>query len=210
MLTVQSDNITASAWLDRKVVNMMATGYDGSEIGKVLRRQKDGSRKEVPCPIACVEYNKYMGGVDRGEQLRGYHQSNFKSRKLYKYIANFLFGVAVTNSFIFFRLKNSGQKTCIKSFREKLALQLIGNYCSRQKVGRCGGQYLPQLAIQHFPRKPATNTSERKRGKCSVCLEKNKRKDTQWYCGECKVWLCHTGMRDDCFLCFHSRNDVET
>ena len=116
MLTVQSDNITASAWLDRKVVNMMATGYDGSEIGKVLRRQKDGSRKEVPCPIACVEYNKYMGGVDRGDQLRGYHQSNFKSRKFYKYIANFLFGVAVTNSFIFFRLKNSGQKTCIKVF----------------------------------------------------------------------------------------------
>ena len=74
MLTVQSDNITASAWLDWKVVNMMATGYDGSEIGKVLRRQKDGSRKEVPCPIACVEYNKYMGGVDRGDQLCGYHQ----------------------------------------------------------------------------------------------------------------------------------------
>ena len=82
MLTVQSDNITASSWLDRKVVNMMAAGYDGSEIGKVLRRQKDGSRKEVPCPIACVEYNKYMGGVDRGDQLRRYHQSNFKSTSI--------------------------------------------------------------------------------------------------------------------------------
>ena len=118
--------------------------------------------------------------------------------------ANFLFGVAVTNSFIFFRLKNPGQKTSIKSFRENLILQLIGDYCSRQKFGRCGGQYLPQLAIQQFPRKPATNNSERKRGKCSVCLQKNKRSDTQWYCGECKVWLCHTGMRDDCFLRFHS------
>ena len=163
MLTIQSDNITASAWLDRKVVNVIATGYDGSIIGKVLRRQKDDSRKEVPCPIACVEYNKYMGGVDRGDRLHGYHQSNFKSREFYKYIAKFLFGVAVTNYFIFFRLKNPGQKTCIKSFREMLALQLIGNYCSRQKVGICGGQYLPQFAIQHCPRKPVTNTSERKR-----------------------------------------------
>ncbi len=64
--------------------------------GTVLRRQKDGSRKEVSCPVAVVDYNKYMGGVDRGDQLRGYYQSNFKSRKFYRYIAHFLFGVAVS------------------------------------------------------------------------------------------------------------------
>ena len=129
---------------------MMATGCDATSTGMVIRRQKDGTRKEVPCPIACVEYNKYMGGVDCGDQLRGYHQCRFKSRNFYKYIANFLFGVAVTNSYILFSFASIVQvkKTEFK-FREKLALGLIGDYCTRQKVGRCGGQYLPQLAIQH-------------------------------------------------------------
>ena len=58
---------------------MMATGYTGSEIDTVVRRRKDGSRKEVPCPIACVQYNNYMGGVDLGDQLRGYHQSTSRA-----------------------------------------------------------------------------------------------------------------------------------
>ncbi len=79
-LTVQSDHITASAWLDRKMVNVMATGCDTSKDGTVLRCQNDGSHLEVSCPVAVVEYNKYMGGVDRGDQLRGYYQCNFKSR----------------------------------------------------------------------------------------------------------------------------------
>ena len=207
---MQSDNIMASAWLDRKVVNMMATGCDATKVGTVLRRQKDGSRKEVSTTTTCIQYNKYMGGVDLGDQLRGYYQSRFKSRKFYKYIANFLFGVAVTNSFILYRLNHPGKKSCIKTFREELALQLVGDYCTRQKIGRCGGQYLPQLAIQHFPRKPATTIGDRKRGKCTFCLQQKKnRRDTQWFCAECKVWLCHTGISDDCFLKWHSRVDVE-
>ncbi len=198
---MQSDNIIASAWLDRKTVNVMATGCDPTMTGTVLRRQKDGSRKEVSCPVAVVDYNKYMGGVDRGDQLRGYYQSNFKSRKFYRYIAHFLFGVAVTNSFILYKLNNPGIKHInIKSFREKLALQLTENYCTRQKAGRCGGQYLTLLSVQHFPRKfESTAGTERKREKCTSCLRKKQCKNTQWFCPECKVWLCHTGGDDDCF-----------
>ena len=209
MLTVQSDNVVASAWQDRKVVTMMATGYDATKVGTVLRRQKEGSRKQVPCPIACVQYNKFMGGVYHGDQLRGYYQSNFKSRKFYKYIANFLFGVVITNSYILFSLNNPGNNNCIKSFREKLALQLLGSYCSRKMAGMCGGQYLPQLAIQHFPRKSGDNNACKKRGKCTICLSNKNRCDTLWLCRECKVWLCHTGTSDDCFLKWHSRPQVE-
>ncbi len=188
----------------------MATGYDPTEVDTVLRRQKDGSRKEISCPVSVAEYNKYMGGVDRGDQLRGYHQCNFRSRKFYKYIARFLFGVAVTNSFVLYKMNNSGQKHHIKYFREKLALQLTEDYCTRHKAGRCGGQYLPRLTVQHFPRKyEAMTGTERKRGKCTLCLKKKQRRNTQWFCTECKVWLCHTGESNDCFLEWHSLPETE-
>ncbi len=191
-------------------MNVMSTGCNTSKDGTVLRRQKDGSRTEVSCPVAVVEYNKYMGGVDRGDQLRGYYQCNFKSRKFYKYIGHFLFGVAVTNSYILYHMNNPGKKHNIKSFREKLALQLTEDYCSRQKAGRFGGHYLPRLAIRHFPRKFENVTgSWKKRGKCSLCLKNRKRHDTPWFCMECRVWLCHTGETEDCFLLWHSHSETE-
>ena len=81
---ILTDNVIASDWLDRKVVTIMATGCESGEVGIVLCTQKDGSRQEVPCPSACVKYNKFMGGVDRGNQLRGYYQYHLKSRKFYQ------------------------------------------------------------------------------------------------------------------------------
>ena len=47
MLTVQSDNITA---FDRKVVNMMATGYNGLKIGTVFVAEKMAADKKFPVP----------------------------------------------------------------------------------------------------------------------------------------------------------------
>ena len=85
-MTVQSDNVGASKWLDRNEVTLLYTGYDPSEQGTVMRRTKDGTRVPIPCPIACVAYNKHMGGVDRGDQLRAYYSTKMKSRKFYKYI----------------------------------------------------------------------------------------------------------------------------
>ena len=96
---------------------------------QVVTQWKLVRRKEVSCPIALVKYNQYMGGVDHGDKLRGYYQYHLKCRKFYKYIAYFLFEVSVTNSFILFVMKNE-TKICLKTFREKLALELIGDYCS--------------------------------------------------------------------------------
>ena len=81
--SVQSHNVVASCWLDRKTVTVMSTGYDPAKIDTVLRTQKDGTRIPVPCPTACAEYNKYMGGVDHGDQLRGYYHVRMKCRKFY-------------------------------------------------------------------------------------------------------------------------------
>ena len=88
---MQSDNIMTSAWLDRKVVTMMATGCDATEVGTVLRRQKDGSRKEVSTTTTFIQYNKYMGGVNLGDLLRGYYQCRFKSRKILQIHCQFFY-----------------------------------------------------------------------------------------------------------------------
>ena len=182
----------------------MYTGCDPTEKGTVMRRQRDGTREPIPCPAASINYNQHMGGVDLGDQLIGYYHLRMKSRKFYKYIANFLLDVTITNAFILYCASHPGTKVKNLKFREWLATDLIGDYCSRRRPGR-GRCPIKPLPITHFPTKISSINSERKRGKCALCQERKHRADTQWFCRECGVWLCHQGTEDDCFLYWHKQ-----
>ena len=63
----QKGGVSACAWLDRKVVMSMFGNTQPSSTGSVLRRQKDHTCTPVHCLESIVLYNKYMGGVDRGD-----------------------------------------------------------------------------------------------------------------------------------------------
>ncbi len=196
--------------MDRKIVMTMSTNSQPSAVGTVFRRQRDGSRQPVSCPQAIISYNQYMGGVDRGDQLRGYYKCRVKSRKFYKYIFYFLLDVAITNSFVLQqgwspRPRPRNAIKTIKAFHLQLAQEQIGDYCSRRRAGRGGSALLP-LPLRHYPVKvPPSHPNERKRGRCAHCSSAyHKRADTQWFYRECAVWLCHTGHDDsDCFLSWH-------
>ena len=206
LLTLQSGNVVANAWMDKRIVMVLSTGCNPFITGYVQRKEKNGSRVEVECPEAVILYNKHMGGVDRGDQKRGYYQCRTKSRKFYKYIFYFLFDVAITNTYILLRQFSEYPVTNIKDFRIELAKQLIGDYCSRRRPGRGGGLLRP-LPLRHFPIKVKSDTRHNwhKRGRCARCKATNRRVDSVWWCEECSVWLCHTGDSDtDCFLAWHA------
>ena len=78
--TMQRGKVSASVWMDNKPVTVMSTNTQPSATGSVLRRQRDCSRISVPCPEAILSYNAHMGGVDQGDQLRGYYSCRTKSR----------------------------------------------------------------------------------------------------------------------------------
>ena len=89
---------------------------------------------QVPCPESIISYNKYMGDVDRGDQLREYYSFRTKSRKFYKYIFTFLLDVAITNAFILLKHNTGTNKFAnIKSFQMQMAKELIGDYCSQTR-----------------------------------------------------------------------------
>ena len=186
---------------------VMSTAAQPMATGSVLRRQKDGTRIAVPCPQSVIEYNTHMGGVDRGDQLRGYYCCRSKSRKFYKYIFHFLLDVAITNAYILQRHYLPGRsKMSVLDFRLQLAKELIANYCTRRRAGR-GGSAIRSLHLRHFPVKVNDETTplKRKRGRCAQCIKAHSCTDTSWFCQECAVWLCHTGDSDDCFYIWHIR-----
>ena len=96
----QKGSLVASVWRDRKLVYVMSTNCPPTGNTKVQQKEKDGSKKMFPCPPSIVGYNRYMSGVDKADQLRGYYRVRSKGRKFYKYLFWFLFDSATVNTFI--------------------------------------------------------------------------------------------------------------
>ena len=64
----QPKKLCISKWMDNKPVHIISNFHD-TEQTMILRRQKDGSRLEFPCPTAVKDYNSYMRGVDKADML---------------------------------------------------------------------------------------------------------------------------------------------
>ena len=151
-----------------------------------------------------MNYNNYMGGVDRNDQLRQYYSIRLKGRKCYNYIWWFIVDLAITNSYILHKYDTSITVTSLKDFRINLAKELIGTYNSRKRRGRHSERPANQVFnSSHFPKR-----SEFRR-RCHFCLKrKMERHETIWYSETCQIHLCHNGKDDDCFLMYHNGASV--
>ena len=131
--------VVATAWRDKRVVTMLSTLCSPDDTQIFKRREKDGSFIQVPCPQAIMIYNKYMGGVDKGDQMKQYYRVRLKSRKNYKYLFWYAFEVAVANSYILTKFSPNTSllpsQRNLKKFRLTLAEKLIGTYCSKKRAG---------------------------------------------------------------------------
>ena len=170
----------------------------------------------MQCTDVVVLYNKYMVGVDKGDQLRQYYCVKARCQKPYKYMFWFLFDVAVTNSFILSLFTPTTIPLThqhLKTFRLQPAEQLVGTYNSCKCLGRPCSR-----PIHHPPSLPSITPSQstrtalhlpshvEKRRWCMYCSQfrtSSKRSDVIWYCKECpgQPALCLTGNEDgsDCF-----------
>ena len=202
--TNQGSNIAVSIWQDNRPVVLISSNSDPTCSETVLRKKRDGTRDKVPCPTSIALYNKYMGGVDRNDQLRGYYHVPIKCRKYYKYIFWFLLDLASTNAYILAKQYTTLKISNMKTFRQTLAKELIGSYAGRKRPGR--PSLLPasskRFCLDHFP------TKGEKQQRCQYCSWKKQRRCTVWQCTDCKAFLCHTGRDDDCFFLFHKQRCI--
>ena len=197
-MTRQEGNISVTVWQDTRPVAFMTSGHDPQYSKPVNRKKVDGSVISVECPMCIVDYNKYMGGVDKGDQYRKYYHVRTKSRKSYKYIFWFLFEVAVFNSFVLSRFTDCTHNATYLKYRQELARQLIGNYNVRKRSTNAQKTIVHNhliLNTHHYPTK-LPNKGYCKRYPCHG--------QTVWYCATCDKRLCHTGHdQNDCFLMHH-------
>ncbi|XP_047103465.1 piggyBac transposable element-derived protein 4-like [Schistocerca piceifrons] len=197
--------VAAVKWQDSKPVRILSNYHNPKHVTTVLRRNKDGSRSEVFCPLAVAEHNKIMGGVDRFDQLPERYAVGSRSRKWWHRLFFFLVDLAVVNSYVMWKLQKTEADQL--TVRLHLARQLFSGFSSRKRRGRRVHFQTPKRGVSgvpdevrleevgtHFPTKGTTNR------RCRQCSTKNKEKRTKIMCSNCRVPLCVA----PCFSKFHS------
>ena len=66
----QSEGLVVTVWQDTKPVTVLTTQHRPSATTTVVRKKIDGSKINVQCPQAIVNYNQHMGGFDIGDICR--------------------------------------------------------------------------------------------------------------------------------------------
>jgi hypothetical protein len=95
------DSMMALKWMDKRPVSMLSTIHDNSMTTKVRRtRRAVGGQEEVRKPVVVEQYNKYMGGVDRSNQLLSYYGFSHRTVKWWKRAAFHLIDMAIVNAYI--------------------------------------------------------------------------------------------------------------
>ena len=212
--------LLAAVWYDRRFVYFVSTLHVGESRGiTVKRKNPDGSSSDVPCPPLLPDYQQYMRGVDRGDQMIGCYNIGRRSKKWWKRVFSHLIECALLNAFILERYANpdlydgsSRMRRDFLSFRMEVAHQLIGNFHFRQRAGRPPtGEQTPLARLNgqlnHWP------IQETRKRECVVCSAKRTkhhlsrsemRHESRFKCSHCDVHLCISSDRD-CFKCYHTK-----
>ena len=110
VMTMHKGNTMVMLWKDKRVVQLITTFHDANTI-PVQRRtrvREPGGRtrlvlNDIQKPRLVEDYNQYMSGVDRFDQMIKYYHITRKTHKWTKKISLYFLQMALYNSYILFK-----------------------------------------------------------------------------------------------------------
>ncbi|KAG5865023.1 hypothetical protein JTB14_030055 [Gonioctena quinquepunctata] len=187
-----NDGVMVGKWRDKHNVRYISSEHENE---MVEYQSKRGRLRQKPKPI--VEYDKYMDGTDRLEQMLEYYPLEHKVMTWYKKLAVHVFQMMLLNSFHLYNMY-SGKKTDLYDYRLALIRGLLRP--KRPKRIPARNEEVPA----HFPAKITEKKSGRIiRRRCRMCHRNKIRKASIYYCMACpdNPALCVT----ECFQNYHEQ-----
>ena len=210
-------SMLACTWQDTGRVNMLSTIGD-TGIKKVVVKSKKGNR-DVSKPSVQVQYNKYMGGVDRFDQFCSTYPFDRKNMRWYICVWYFIIETALVNSRICYNIQNPTKKLSQIFFRKKVIIEMLENY-NRSTNTRIRGHRMStptalRLKERHFPSQFENKSHKPNCAVCSIlpsqCKKKGKgeckQKQSTYFCSDCpgEPPLCIV----DCFKVYHTQKNYK-
>lgn len=204
-------------WRDNRPV-YFASNFHGSEETFVKRRNKDGNKTSVKCPIVVKDYNSHMFGVDLADQLRQLYCVNRKSRKWWHRIFWGIIDILFVNSYIIYNYLHPDDNMTVLQFRRCIAQGLMAKVAKQKKRSMSSISKSKSITPPQ-PKKGKTTWSVPndvrlgnrgvhfvefvdKRGRCEVCSMKKIESRPHSICSICKIHLC-VNEKKNCFKEFH-------
>ncbi|XP_028160561.1 piggyBac transposable element-derived protein 4-like [Ostrinia furnacalis] len=189
-----SRGVCVSNYRDKRTVLMISTEHDADFINYTNKRGQT-----VAKPRVVHEYNKYMKGVDRKDQMLSYYACYNKSTRWYKKIITHVMQVMMLNAFMMYSNSQANSNCSFYDFRINVVRKLLNadRQTNRQTVtSRRTGDFI------HWPlHLPKNAKGVTKRKDCRYCLEKLKlRKAATFFCTDCNK---KPGLHLDCFKDYH-------
>ena len=198
---------------DRKTVCFMTNIHRailGVLKGELDEEDAQNSRPRGEKPVAVLDYNKYMGGVDGNGHLQSGYPCIRTTRSWHLKLLLHIFDCTVTNAYILYHLneenKLSHHDFCVQLARELLEISLkeqrVVTKTKEQRVvteTRPHPQTMTRLTPgMHLPGKKANQT------RCVACKDpESGHRRSCYFCTLCRVTLCIY----PCFAAFHERED---
>lgn len=220
--TTEEGDVVLVRWLDNGVVNIASTQVGCGSVG-VASRWSDASKEriEIPCLEAILEYNKFMGGVDKLDFVMAVYPMKAKTIKWPVRVMCHFTSLALANSWLEYVRDASNQglprrkALDMLAFQTDVALSLVQmNKSALRKRGRpCtdSAEVPPRRTHNSHPAPPNAVRYDAKnywpqqvqlpfpqRCKYEKCSSK-----TRVRCRKCYVFLC-IAAEEDSFFRYHN------
>lgn len=179
------DNIVVGKWKDKRDILVISTCHK-FELTPVTNRR--GNEKIKPNIVA--DYNQFMSGVDRADQMISYYSTPRKTIKWYLKLFFHLLDICIWNACWLYK-KVTKKNISYLQFRNELITALVAN---QQNV-----------EPKNTPKTPHYLKKLDKRVRCRVCSQDQKRTQTWYICGSCKDDKNNpVGLCVQCFPKYHN------
>ena len=208
-----NDKMAVVQWRDKRIVSILSTLHSDTPV-EIERRSRHapGGCEVVQKPEAVVEYNRFMGGVDREDQFLSYYGFPHHTVKWWRRPFFFLFDTAIVNSYIIYCTSQTGRRLSHEQFCITLAKQLLRS-SPAQETASHGPHHQPlqplaQLTERHFPSQiEKSPVGHQLQQNCTVCSNKKERgrKTTTFKCKQCDLPMCVV----PCFELYYTKVDPQ-
>uniref|UniRef100_A0A8C5Q2Y3 PiggyBac transposable element-derived protein domain-containing protein n=1 Tax=Leptobrachium leishanense TaxID=445787 RepID=A0A8C5Q2Y3_9ANUR len=188
--------LLAVKYTDKKDVHLLTTIHNECTSAVHVRWRDSPIMK----PLCVQDYNRYMGGVDKSDQMLVPYLASRKAYVWYKKLAVHLIQMSMLNAFILYQATHARRITFLK-FQESVIESLL---CPEENAPIVEEvEDVIRLRDRHFPGYiPPTEKRVTPCKRCRVCARQGRRKESRLHCPDCpsKPGLCVP----DCFKIYHT------
>ncbi|KAG0414393.1 hypothetical protein HPB47_008460 [Ixodes persulcatus] len=218
----EDGDVVIVRWQDNGIVNMASTRVRVGEKGTVKRwSEAKKEHIEIECPEVVLEYNKFMGGVDKLDFIMSLYPIRTRPKKWTVRVISHFITFGLSNSWLEYIRDASEEGLPKKATKDMLTFQvdvaqslISSNKAPQKKRGRPSlettqpskkphnAEALPTNTVRydaqsHWPEHVRASFAHR-------CRREGCKRKSRIRCRKCNVFLCLT-VENNCFLEFHTK-----